>query len=89
VTTARLTGRMKRAILTAGALAGALVAVAGLVAAPVRVMDARYVLRADQARRGAIDSLNYARDMKEVRAALARVDTNVLCLRHPDREFCQ
>lgn len=57
--------------------------------------DTRYVQRdsfaayeSGTANRKSIDSLTIARDLKEIRAAVARVDTNVLCLRKPQNPGC-
>jgi hypothetical protein len=91
-----MTARTKKAILTTGAIAGALVGVAGLVVPPVHFVDARYVHtdsfaihQAGEAKRAAIDSLNYSRDMEEVRQTLTDIRADVLCLRHPKREACR
>lgn len=91
-----MTARTRKTILTAGALAGAVLAVFGLIAPSIHFVDARYVHvdsfaihQAGESRRQAIDSLNYARDLKEVRETLNAIRTDVSCMRRPEREACR
>lgn len=81
--------RPENPLLTIGAWIGAIVVIVGGVMA---AGDSRYAARdefvaSQQAK--AIDSVNYIRDRADIMSALARLDSNVTCVRKPDKDWCK
>jgi predicted membrane-bound mannosyltransferase len=76
-------------LLTMSAWVGAFVVIIGGMLAAV---DGRYaqkttVVRIESAR--ALDSLNYVRDRREILGAISRLDSNVTCVRKPEKDWCK
>jgi hypothetical protein len=76
-------------LLTMAAWFGAIVVILGSVLA---AGDSRYAPKAEfvaiqQAK--AIDSVNYIRDRAEILRALRSLDSNVTCIRKPEKDWCK
>lgn len=75
--------------MTLAAWIGALVVILGGV---IAAGDSRYApkdqfVASQQAK--ALDSLNYVRDRAEILGAISRLDSNVTCVRKPDKDWCK
>lgn len=76
-------------LLTISAWIGAVIVILGGV---IAAGDSRYAPKDElvvlqQAK--SIDSLNYLRDQREVLASIARLDSNVTCVRKPEKDWCK
>lgn len=88
-----MTPRVKRAMVNITAIIIAAGSVIGwVVRSGASAVDARYVkteafaaYQQGQANARSIDSLNYSRDMRELKASVSRVETTVVCLKPRNR----
>lgn len=76
-------------LLTISAWIGAFIIILG---GALAAGDTRYAAREDlvavqQAK--ALDSVNYVRDKASILEALARLDSNVTCVRKPEKDWCK
>lgn len=90
-----MTPKTKTSLLNLSAFIGAIVAVTGLTGSAKAWADRQYV-RTDtfavyqvlQQGKGTADSLKHDREIAEIRAALARVDSNTQCNRRRKPSWC-
>jgi hypothetical protein len=76
-------------LMTIAAWIGAVVIILG---ATIAAGDSRYApknefVAVQQAK--AIDSVNYLRDKAEILTAIRRLDSNVTCVRKPEKDWCK
>lgn len=85
-----------RWLLTAGAIASAILALSALASPTIRAVDQRYVKQSGYTNDRVLDSLKHTHEleginekMARVDSRLARVDSGITCLRRPSRPECQ
>lgn len=82
--------QVKRGLLTAGTIAGGLIAVTALVSPSVKYLDERFVHQQEYDTQRTLDSLARVKRDEEYMRRIASVDTGVKCLRGVlPRKDCQ
>lgn len=76
-------------LLSAAAIASAVLTLSALATPTIRAIDLRYVKQAGYIQTRQLDSLTHEQELRAINEKLARVDSGVLCLRHPKRDECR
>lgn len=90
-----MTAKSKSSLINLTAFIGAIVAVTGLTGGAKRLADEHYV-RSDtflvyqvrQQSKTALDSTRHDRELAEINARLARMDSSTRCLRNRKPDYC-